>query len=149
MAAARLNLRLTKLDDAARIPSSAHGAGEDAGMDLHAVEAVEIPPGGWASVGTGIAVEIPPGYEGQVRPRSGMAREHGVTLLNSPGTIDPGYRGELRVTLINHGSAPYAVRPGDRVAQLVVGSYAAVEWQVADDLAATVRGADGFGSTGR
>ena len=118
-------------------------------MDLYAVEGAEIPPGGWASVGTGIAVEIPPGYEGQVRPRSGMARKHGVTLLNSPGTIDPGYRGELRVTLINHGAAPYAVRPGDRVAQLVIGSYAAVEWRVEDDLAATARGASGFGSTGR
>ncbi len=118
-------------------------------MDLHAVEAAEIPPGGWVSVGTGIAVEIPPGYEGQVRPRSGMAREHGVTLLNSPGTIDPGYRGELRVTLINHGPAPYTVRLGDRVAQLVVGSYAAVEWQAADDLVKTTRGASGFGSSGR
>ena len=149
MAAARLTLRFAKLDDAARIPSSAHGSTEDAGMDLHAVEAAEIPPGSWASVGTGIAVEIPPGYEGQVRPRSGMARKHGVTLLNSPGTIDPGYRGELRVTLINHGPAPYIVRPGDRVAQLVVGSYAAVEWQAADDLAETVRGASGFGSSGR
>ena len=149
MAAARLTLRFAKLDDAARIPSSAHGSTEDAGMDLHAVEAAEIPPGSWASVGTGIAVEIPPGYEGQVRPRSGMARKHGVTLLNSPGTIDPGYRGELRVTLINHGPAPYIVRPGDRVAQLVVGSYAAVEWQAADDLAETARGASGFGSSGR
>ena len=149
MAAARLTLRLTKLHGAARVPSSAHGPEEDAGMDLYAVEGADIPPGGWASVGTGIAVEIPPGYEGQVRPRSGMARRHGVTLLNSPGTIDPGYRGELRVTLINHGAAPYAVRPGDRVAQLVIGSYAAVEWRVEDDLAATARGASGFGSTGR
>ncbi len=149
MAVDRLTLRLVKLDPAARIPSSAHGPEEDAGMDLHAVEAAEIPPGSWAGVGTGIAVEIPPGYEGQVRPRSGMARKHGVTLLNSPGTVDPGYRGEIRVTLINHGPAPYTVRPGDRVAQLVIHKYAAVEWKVAEDLAETARGAGGFGSTGR
>ncbi len=117
-------------------------------MDLYAVEDAVIAPGDWASVGCGIALEIPTGYEGQVRPRSGLAARHGVTLLNSPGTIDPGYRGEVRVIMINHGREDYLVRPGDRVAQLVIGAYAAVEWDWTEDLADTVRAGGGFGSTG-
>ena len=118
-------------------------------MDLVSVESVTIPPGEWADIGTGLAVEIPPGYHGEVRPRSGLARRNGVTMLNSPGTIDPGYRGEIRVIMINHGPAPFKVEPGDRIAQLVISSYAAVEWEFADDLAESVRGGGGFGSTGR
>ena len=117
-------------------------------MDLHAVERVEIPAGGWAAVGTGLTIEIPPGFEGQVRPRSGLAAQHGLTLLNSPGTIDPGYRGEIRVLVINHGRDSYTVEPGDRVAQLVIAAYAGVEWEVSEDLADSERGGDGFGSTG-
>ena len=107
-----------------------------------------LPSGGWKSVGTGIAVAIPAGYEGQVRPRSGLAAKFGVTLLNSPGTIDPGYRGEIRVLLINHGPEDYAIRAGDRVAQLVIGSYVAVDWRESEDLSGTGRGTGGFGSTG-
>ena len=149
MAIDRLQLRFAKLDPLAKIPATAHGPEEDAGMDLHAVEAANILPGRWVGVGTGIAVEIPPGYEGQVRPRSGMARKHGVTVLNSPGTVDPGYRGEIRVTLINHGAEPFVIQPGDRIAQLVIGRYAAVEWELADNLDETERGEGGFGSTGR
>jgi len=99
-------------------------------------------------VGTGLAIAIPPGYEGQVRPRSGLARKFGVTLVNSPGTIDPGYRGEIRVLMINHGPDPYTVRPGDRIAQLVIGAYAAVSWQVEEGLTDSSRGDGGFGSTG-
>jgi dUTP pyrophosphatase len=118
-------------------------------MDLVSVENATIPPGEWTDVGTGLAVEIPAGYHGEVRPRSGLARRNGVTMLNSPGTIDPGYRGEIRVIMINHGPAPFKVEPGDRIAQLVITSYAAVEWEVTEDLAESVRGGGGFGSTGR
>ena len=118
-------------------------------MDLRAAEEVELGAREWKAVGTGLSVEIPPGYEGQVRPRSGLARKHGVTLLNSPGTVDPGYRGELQVTLINFGNVPYRVRVGDRIAQLVIGRYADVQWVEVESLSASDRGTDGFGSTGR
>lgn len=117
-------------------------------MDLHAVDSAVIPAGGWASVGTGLSLEIPPGYEGQVRPRSGLAARHGVTLLNSPGTIDPGYRGEVRVLLVNHSDRDFSVQPGDRIAQLIVGAYAAAEWEWAEALDESDRGDGGFGSTG-
>jgi len=118
-------------------------------MDLFAAEGAELKPGEWKSVRTGISVEMPPGYEGQVRPRSGLARRHGLTLLNSPGTIDPGYRGEIQVTLINFGPETYQVRAGDRIAQLVVSTYASVQWELSEKLAESERGTRGFGSTGR
>ncbi len=130
-------------------PRYAHGPSEDAGMDLFAAEGAELKPGEWKSVRTGISVEMPPGYEGQVRPRSGLARRHGLTLLNSPGTIDPGYRGEIQVTLINFGPETYQVRAGDRIAQLVVSTYASVQWELSEKLAESERGTRGFGSTGR
>ncbi len=144
-----LTLRYRKLVECAVAPEFAHGATEDAGMDLYSSEAVELPPLEWRNVGTGICIEIPPGYEGQLRPRSGLARRHGLTLLNSPATIDPGYRGELRVTLINFGKEPYQVRLGDRIAQLVIASYASVRWELAESLDESRRGPGGFGSTGR
>ena len=144
-----LKLRYSKLDPDAIAPAYAHGPSEDAGMDLFAVEDARLEPGQWAAVRTGICVEIPEGYEGQVRPRSGLARRHGLTLLNSPGTIDPGYRGELQVTLVNFGKTAYHVRKGDRIAQLIVGRYAAVRWQLAARLEESDRGDGGFGSTGR
>ncbi len=144
----KLTIPVIKLNAAARLPQCAHAAEEDAGLDLFAVEEVTIPSGEWRSVGTGLALEIPAGYEGQVRPRSGLARKFGVTLLNSPGTIDPGYRGEVRVLMINHGKAAYRVRPGERIAQLIVGAYAAVEWQLSEQLGDSVRGGGGFGSSG-
>ena len=144
----RLTVPVTRLRSDALLPAAAHGPEEDAGLDLFAVEEVTLPRGGWASVGTGLAIELPAGYEGQVRPRSGLARKFGVTLLNSPGTVDPGYRGELRVLMINHGFDDYTVRPGDRIAQLIVGRYAAVEWAVEEQLATSERGSQGFGSTG-
>ena len=118
-------------------------------MDLFAAEDAELPPGRWKSVRTGISIEIPPGYEGQVRPRSGLARRHGLTLLNSPGTVDPGYRGELQVTLVNFGPDAYFVRAGDRIAQLIVSRYAQVKWDLAESLDPSRRGEGGFGSTGR
>ena len=117
-------------------------------MDLYAVEEAVLAPGGRASVGCGIALEIPPGYEGQVRPRSGLAAKHGVTLINATGTIDPGYRGEVRVLIINLSRETYVVKPGERVAQLVIGAYAAPEWQWAEALDDSSRSEGGFGSTG-
>lgn len=125
-----------------------------AGFDLSAAleKDLEVPAGGRAEVPTGFAVAIPPGYEGQMRPRSGLARRHGVMLVNSPGTIDSDYRGELRVLLINTGDQPLVLRRGDRVAQLVIAPVIAAEWdEVAsgDELGATERGSGGFGHTGR
>ena len=131
-----------------QLPHCAHGPLEEAGMDLFAAEEACLAPGEWAAVGTGLVLEIPPGYEGQIRPRSGLALNYGVTLLNSPGTIDPGYRGEIRVLMINHGRTEFRIRPGDRIAQLVIGAYAAVEWKLEPALNPSARGAGGFGSTG-
>ena len=144
----KLRIGFVKLRPTAQVPCFAHGPDEDAGMDLIAAEAVTLRPGGWASVATGLTIAIPAGHEGQVRPRSGLAQKFGVTLLNSPGTIDPGYRGEVRVLMINHGNREYTVRQGDRVAQLVVAPYRAVEWIVEEQLSSTDRGRSGFGSTG-
>jgi len=144
----KLIVPVTRLRLDARLPESPHGPAEDAGLDLFAVEDVVLPAGGWESVSTGLAIEIPPGFEGQVRPRSGLARKFGVTLLNSPGTIDPGYRGEVQVLMINHGQQEYQVRKGDRIAQLILGTYAAVEWSVQEELSQSRRSAGGFGSTG-
>ena len=118
-------------------------------MDLFAAEGAQVPAGRWSSVRTGICIELPSGYEAQVRPRSGLARKHGLTVLNSPGTIDPGYRGELQVTIINFGTEPYRIQAGDRIAQLVIGRYASVRWVLAEKLDGSRRGSGGFGSTGR
>jgi dUTP pyrophosphatase len=144
----KLTIPVTKLRPDARLPESTHGPEEDAGLDLFAAEDVILPARAWESVPTGLAIEIPPGFEGQMRPRSGLARKFGVTLLNSPGTIDPGYRGEIQVLMINHGTQDYHVRKGDRIAQLLIGAYAAVEWSVQENLSQSRRAAGGFGSTG-
>lgn len=117
-------------------------------MDLRAVEAAVLQPQQPALVPTGIAIELPPGYEAQIRPRSGLALKHAITLPNSPATIDPGYRGEIRVILLNLGSMPYRIEAGDRIAQMVVARYEAVEW-VEAELSGTQRGEGGFGSSGR
>lgn len=130
------------------LPSYAHGPGEDAGMDLHAVETVILEPGVPRLVPTGIRIALPTGFEAQVRPRSGLALRHSVVMPNAPGTIDPGYRGELSVILLNLGPAPYTVHAQDRIAQMVVARYEAVEW-VERELAESRRGAGGFGSSGR
>jgi len=122
-----------------------------AGMDLHAHlpgAVMVIRAGERACIGTGVSLAIPPGYEGQVRPRSGLALNHGLTVLNSPGTIDEDYRGEVAVILANFGGAPVTIRDGDRIAQLVIAPVPAVELVPADALPATARGAGGFGSTG-
>jgi dUTP pyrophosphatase len=141
-------LRFTRLAEAARAPARAHD--DDAGYDLHAAEHATIAPGERASVGTGIAVEIPPGHAGLVVPRSGLAARHGIAVVNAPGLIDSGYRGEVRVLLLNtDGRSEFAVEPGDRIAQLVIVAVAAPEPVEADALGESVRGAGGFGSTGR
>ncbi len=121
-----------------------------AGLDLAAAIDVPlaIPPGGRSSVPTGIAIELPPGHEGQVRPRSGLARRHAVTVLNAPGTIDEDYRGEVQVLLVNLGDEEVVIRPGDRIAQLVVAPVRRVAVEVVANLSDTVRGDGGFGSTG-
>ena len=120
-----------------------------AGVDLRASEARVIPPGGRALVPTGLRIALPEGYEAQVRPRSGLALKHGVTLPNSPGTIDADYRGEIGVILMNLGQEPFVVEPGDRSAQMVVAPVVRVAWSEAEALDATKRGEGGFGSTGR
>ena len=122
-----------------------------AGMDVRALidEPVWLPVGGRLLVPTGIAVAVPPGYELQVRPRSGLAIKHGITLGNSPGTIDADYRGEIKLIMINHGQEDFLLRPGDRLAQLVLAPVFRCRWQEVSDLADSVRGAGGFGHTGR
>ena len=139
-------IRFQKLDPAAVIPVQAHPG--DAGMDLVSIESATIPPGGRRLVRTGLAVEIPVGFEGQVRPRSGLALKNGVTVLNAPGTIDAGYRGEVGVVLANFGDAPFAVEPGMRIAQLVIAAVANVAVEVSDTLSTSERGTGGYGSTG-
>jgi dUTP pyrophosphatase len=141
-----MELRIRRLCPDAILPSAAHPG--DAGLDLHAAAALTIAPGAWATVPTGIVIELPPGTEAQVRPRSGLAVRHGVTVLNAPGTIDEGYRGEVGVILINHGPAPFEVTPGARIAQLVVQRRLEITVVEADDVSATARGAGGYGSTG-
>lgn len=125
-----------------------HATAGAAGADLVAAEEATIRPGAIHAVATGIALAIPQGFEGQVRPRSGLALKHGVTVLNAPGTIDADYRGEVKVILINHGPEPFRIQRGDRVAQLVVAPVAPVRFERVDVLPDTARGEGGFGSTG-
>ncbi len=120
-----------------------------AGMDVRASENRELQPGETALVATGFSMEIPPGYEAQLRPRSGLAAKHGITLLNSPGTIDADFRGEVKVILTNLGSEPFGVRRGDRIAQMVIAKVERAEIEVVIELADSARGEGGFGHTGR
>ncbi|MGX7953386.1 dUTP diphosphatase [Tsuneonella sp. HG249] len=119
-----------------------------AGMDVVSAEDVTIAPGGRHAVATGLALAIPAGYEIQVRPRSGLALKHGISVPNTPGTIDSDYRGELKVILINHGAEPFAIARGDRVAQLVLAPVVLASWEEVPELSETTRGVAGFGSTG-
>lgn len=120
------------------------------GLDLRAAiaEPIELPPGEWRAIPTGLYLELPLGYEGQVRPRSGLAAQYGVTVLNSPGTIDPDYRGEVQVLLINLGRTGFRIEPGMRIAQLVIAPTVQVMWEVVEHLSPTERGSGGFGHTG-
>ena len=140
-----------------RVKRLPHGNGLDlpayatagaAGMDVVSAEDVTIAPGARHAVATGLAMAIPPGFEVQVRPRSGLALNHGITVPNTPGTIDSDYRGELKVILINHGAEAFEIRRGDRVAQLVLAPVTRAVWLAVDELDETARGEGGFGSTG-
>lgn len=143
-----MQLRFKRLVPDATLPSRAHDG--DAGLDLHAAEAARLGPGERGTVGTGVAAEIPPGHAGLVLPRSGLAARHGIALVNSPGLIDAGYRGEIRILLLNTDrEASFDVQPGDRIAQLLLVPFAVAEPIEADELAASVRGEGGLGSSGR
>src|SRR5438045_614344 len=141
-------IRIKRIAPNATLPEYAHGPNEDAGMDLRAVEHATLLPGLPHPVATGLTIELPPGYEAQVRPRSGLALKHAITMPNAPATIDPGYRGEIKVILLNLGQANYEIQPGDRIAQMVHARYEAIEWDEAE-LSASNRGTGGFGSSGR
>jgi dUTP pyrophosphatase len=141
-----MKLKVKKLHDSAIVPTYAHPG--DAGMDVYAIEALEIAAGETALVHTGISIELPPGTEAQIRPRSGLALKHSVTVLNTPGTIDAGYRGEIGVILINHGKHPFSVAKGMRIAQMVIKPVLYVEIEESEVLTQSIRGEGGFGSTG-
>ena len=143
-----LSVRVQRLPHARDLPLPDYATAQAAGLDLLAAAAVEIAPMGRALVPTGVALELPEGFEGQVRPRSGLAVRHGVTVLNAPGTIDADYRGEVQVLLVNLGQQPFSVTRGMRVAQLVVAPFVRAALVETDVLEATARGAGGFGSTG-
>ena len=143
-------LKIKRLPDSEGLPLPEYQTEHAAGMDIIAAvsDDLTIGPGRWTIVPTGIAVEIPPGYEAQVRPRSGLALKHGIGVLNSPGTIDADYRGEVGVILINHGPEPFVVRRGDRIAQMVLGRVCRAVVEVTEELSSTVRHDGGFGHTG-
>lgn len=146
-----LPIKVKQLPHAAGLPLPQYMTAGAAGMDLLAAvsEEVSLPAGGFAVIPTGLAIALPAGYEAQIRPRSGLAAKFGITLLNTPGTIDQDYRGEIKVILINHGKNSFQVKRGDRIAQLVVAPVVRVEWIPAVDLEETARGEGGFGHTGR
>ena len=138
------------LENAVGLPLPKYETSLSAGMDLSAAltEAIELDAGDRALIPTGLAIALPEGYEAQVRPRSGLAVKHGITVLNSPGTIDADYRGEIKVILINHGNEAFTIERGMRIAQMVVEKHEYIEWEVVKDLDETQRGDKGFGSTG-
>lgn len=144
-------LRIEQLAHARDLPPPEYMTALAAGLDLRAaVEGdIELWPGEHVLVPTGLRIAVPPGYEGQVRPRSGLAVKHGVTVLNSPGTIDADYRGEVQVILINHGRAPFLIQRGDRIAQLLITPVARARVEVVAELEGTARGEGGFGHTGK
>jgi len=146
----RITVPLLRLPNGEGLPLPSYATPSAAGLDLIAALSTDIvlPPGGRALVGTGIAIALPAEFEAQVRPRSGLALKAGITVLNSPGTIDADYRGEIGVILINLGQDPYTVRRGDRIAQLVVAPIARAAWQATEQLPSSERAAGGFGSTG-
>ena len=141
-----MTVRFKKVHPDATLPAYAHPG--DAGMDVRSVESLEIAPGARALVHTGLVMALPPGWEAQVRPRSGLALKHGVTVLNTPGTIDAGYRGEVGVILANLGDALFSVAKGDRIAQIVIAPVTTAEIAEVEAVDDTDRGAGGFGSTG-
>ena len=149
----KVTVELQQLAHAEGLPLPAYQTSEAAGLDLMAAvpdsEPMTLAPGQYALVPTGLAIALPPGHEAQVRPRSGLAAKHGVTVLNSPGTIDADYRGEIKVILINHGDQAFAIKRGDRIAQMIVAPVTQIRLSEHASLPDTARGAGGFGSTGR
>jgi len=147
----KLSVDLVQLDHAADLPLPVYATPGAAGMDVHAAveSALTLEPGSVTLVPTGLSVSIPRGYELQVRSRSGLAAKHGVFALNSPGTVDSDYRGEIKVILANFSRTPFTVERGERIAQLVVARHETVDWNVVESLDTTERGSGGFGSTGR
>lgn len=143
-----VHVQIQRLQGGAELPLPAYETPGAAGLDLRAAESITVSAGGWCVIPTGIAIALPLGYEAQVRPRSGLAVRFGVTVLNAPGTIDSDYRGEIKVPLINHGNADFAISRGDRIAQLVVSPITRVSWVESQTLDATHRGHGGFGSSG-
>ncbi len=143
-----IKVEVKRLSHGAGLPLPVYATSGAAGMDVVSAEDVTIAPGARHAVATGLALAIPQGYEIQVRPRSGLALKHGITVPNTPGTIDSDYRGELKVILINHGPEPFAIARGDRVAQLVLAPVVQAAWSEVAELDATERGEGGFGSTG-
>ena len=141
-----MTVKFRKIDPAATIPSYAHPG--DAGMDIRSIEDLVIDPGARKLVRTGLVMMLPPGYEAQVRPRSGLALKNGVTVLNTPGTIDEGYRGEVGVVLANFGSEPFRIEKGSKIAQIVVAPCTRAEIEETVEIDSTERGEGGFGSTG-
>lgn len=141
-----MQLKIKKLSPTAQLPSYAHPG--DAGLDLFALDAQAIAPGEAQLIRTGIALELPPGMEAQVRPRSGLALKHSITVLNSPGTVDAGYRGEVGVVLINHGHKTFQVTTGMKIAQMVINAVVQAQVVEVESLSDSARGAGGYGSTG-
>ena len=141
-----MKIQILKLDESATIPQYSHPG--DAGLDLFSIAEQTILPGEAKLIHTGIAIALPPDTEAQIRPRSGLALKHSITVLNSPGTIDAGYRGEIGVILINHGKNPFQVVSGMKIAQMVIASVIKAEIETAENLSTTSRGSGGFGSTG-
>lgn len=149
MPLADIDIALNRLPHGAGLPLPAYATEGAAGMDVVAAEDIDLAPGARHAVATGFAMAIPSGYEVQVRPRSGLALKHGITCLNTPGTIDSDYRGEVKVILANLGDAPFPIRRGDRIAQLVPAPVQKARFTLVDSLDDTARGAGGFGSTGQ
>lgn len=143
-----ISVKVKRLPHGEGLPLPAYATPGAAGMDVVSAEDVTLAPGARHAVATGLALAIPQGYEIQVRPRSGLALKHGITVPNTPGTIDSDYRGELKVILINHGPEPFVIARGDRIAQLVLAPVVQAVWDEVEELDATARGAGGFGSTG-
>ena len=148
-----VKLEVLQLPNGAGLALPAYQSALAAGLDLLAAVPEDAPvvlaPGKYALVPTGLSIALPPGYEAQVRPRSGLAAKHGVTVLNAPGTVDADYRGEIGVPLINHGDVPFTIRRGERIAQMVIASVVQAELVPVTTLSSTARGSGGFGSTGR
>jgi dUTP pyrophosphatase len=143
-----ISVKIVRLGHGRDLPLPAYETAGAAGMDLRAAEAITLAPGARCLMPAGIAIALPEGFEAQVRPRSGLAVKHGITVLNAPGTIDCDYRGEVKVPLINHGDRPFEIARGDRIAQMVIAPVTRASWAEVETLDSTERGAGGFGSSG-